>query len=95
MLFCKLPHEGQATKWAPYLRERYFKMLEDCTHIDCISLRAQPDAQLLAYQRIIDQSDLILTVLTAGRPRQALPRKRLLPMRLSAASRCSTLIPTL
>ena len=66
MLFCKLPHEGQATKWAPYLRERYFKMLEDCTHIDCISLRAQPDAQLLAYQRIIDQSDLILTVFDSG-----------------------------
>ena len=66
MLFCTTPYEEQATKRAPYLRERYFKMLEDCTHIDCISLRAQPDAQLLAYQRIIDQSDLILTVFDSG-----------------------------
>lgn len=24
MLFCYTPHEEQATKWAPYLRERYF-----------------------------------------------------------------------
>ena len=28
MLFCYIPHEEQATKWAPYLRERYFTMLE-------------------------------------------------------------------
>ena len=62
MLFCTVPHEGQATKWAPYLRERYFRMLEDCTSIDCISLQPQPDAQLLAYQRIIDLSDMVLTV---------------------------------
>lgn len=64
-----------------YLRERYFKMLEDCTHIDCISLRAQPDAQLLAYQRIIDQSNLILTVFDSGASAAAVPRKRPLPMR--------------
>lgn len=29
MLFCYIPHEEQATKWAPYLRERYFTMLEN------------------------------------------------------------------
>ena len=28
MLICYTPHEEQATKWAPYLRERYFTMLE-------------------------------------------------------------------
>ena len=27
MLICYTPHEEQATKWAPYLRERYFDML--------------------------------------------------------------------
>ena len=31
MLICYIPHEEQATKWAPYLRERYFDMLEKCT----------------------------------------------------------------
>ena len=34
MLFCYIPHEEQATKWAPYLRERYFTMLEKCTHTE-------------------------------------------------------------
>ena len=28
MLLCYIPHEEQTTKWAPYLRERYFTMLE-------------------------------------------------------------------
>ena len=68
MLFCTVPHEGQATKWAPYLRERYFRMLEDCTSIDCISLQARPDAQLLAYRRIIDRSDMALTVFDSEAP---------------------------
>ena len=34
MLLCYTPHEEQATKWAPYLRERYFTMLGKCTLID-------------------------------------------------------------
>ena len=33
-LFCTAPHEEQSTKWAPYLRERYFKMLENCTRTE-------------------------------------------------------------
>ena len=36
MLFCYTPHEEQATKWAPYLRERYFTMLEKCTLISVV-----------------------------------------------------------
>ena len=30
MLFVVSPHEEQATKWTPDLRNRYFKLLEDC-----------------------------------------------------------------
>lgn len=32
-LYCILPHEEQVTKWAPYLRERYFEILEQCTYL--------------------------------------------------------------
>ena len=71
-LFCTAPHEEQSTKWAPYLRERYFRMLEDCTSIDCISLQPQPDAQLKAYKKIIDRADMILTVFDT----EALPTGR-------------------
>jgi uncharacterized phage-like protein YoqJ len=62
MLFCVTPHEGQATKWAPYLRERYFTMLEKCTYLSMVNRHWEPDCQLTAYKRIIDQSDVVLAV---------------------------------
>lgn len=61
-LVCVIPHEEQATKWTPQLRERYFNMLAGCTELDCIDFHEQPDAQLLAYQRIIKQSGVVLAV---------------------------------
>ena len=37
-------------------------MLAGCTELDCIDFHEQPDAQLLAYQRIIKQSGVVLAV---------------------------------
>lgn len=62
MLLCYTPHEEQATKWAPYLRERYFTMLENSTHISAVCPVGIPDAQLQAYKRIIDLADVVLCV---------------------------------
>ena len=62
MLFCYTPHEEQATKWAPYLRERYFTMLEKCTLISVVCPVGTPDAQLQAYRKIIDLADVVLAV---------------------------------
>lgn len=62
MLICYIPHEEQATKWAPYLRERYFTMLEKCTHISVVCPVGTPDAQLQAYRKIIDLADVVLCV---------------------------------
>lgn len=59
MLFCYTPHEEQSTKWAPYLRERYFTMLEKCTHISVVCPVGTPDAQLQAYRKIIDLADVV------------------------------------
>lgn len=61
-LLCFTPYEEQATKWAPYLRERYFKMLEKCTQVVAVSPRRRPFAQLKAYQKIIDLADMVLFV---------------------------------
>lgn len=61
-LFCVLPHEEQSTKWAPYLRGRYFEVLEKCTHINAVSLRNTSTPQMDAYKYIIDQSDIVLAV---------------------------------
>ena len=62
MLLCYTPHEEQATKWAPYLRERYFTMLEKCTLISVVCEAGAPDAQLHTYKKIIDLADVVLAV---------------------------------
>lgn len=68
MLLCYTPHEEQATKWAPYLRERYFDVLEKCTYISAVCEVGAPDAQLQAYKKIIDLADVILCVYDADTP---------------------------
>ena len=62
MLFVVTPHEEQSTKWAPYLRERYFQLLIDCTIMEVASLRKTPDCEYDAYRRIIDYADMVLAV---------------------------------
>ena len=62
MLFCYTPHEEQSTKWAPYLRERYFDMLINCTCMSAVCEVGVPDAQLRAYRQIIDLADVVLGV---------------------------------
>ena len=68
MLLCYTPHEEQATKWAPYLRERYFDMLEKCTHISVVCEVGAADAQLQAYKKIIDLADVVLVVYDRDTP---------------------------
>ena len=62
MLFCITPYEEQATKWTPELRERYFDMLADCTDLSCVDYQETPNAQLMAYRRIVKQSDMLVAV---------------------------------
>lgn len=65
MLLCYTPHEEQTTKWAPYLRERYFTMLEQCTLISAVCEAGAPDAQLQAYKKI---ADMVLAVYDRDTP---------------------------
>lgn len=62
MLICYTPHEEQATKWASYLRERYFDMLAACTYLSAVCEAGAPGAQLQAYKKIIDLADVVLCV---------------------------------
>ncbi len=66
MLICCIPHEEQATKWAPYLRERYFDTLEKCTYLSAVCKVGAPEAQLQAYRKIIDLADVVLGVYDLG-----------------------------
>ena len=68
MLICYTPHEEQATKWAPYLRERYFDMLEKCTCLSAVCSVGIPGAQLQAYKKIIGLSDIVLCVYDLNGP---------------------------
>ena len=65
MLLCYTPHEEQAAKWAPYLRERYFDVLEKCTYISAVCEAGAPDAQLQAYKKI---ADMVLAVYDRDTP---------------------------
>ena len=71
MLLCYVPHEEQATKWAPYLRERYFTMLENSTHISAVCPVDIPNAQIHAYKKIIDLADVVLAVYDGDTPAAA------------------------
>lgn len=62
MLICVTPYEEQATKWTPELRERYFDMLIQCTHMTVVSLQKRAGVQFEAYQSMIDQADVVLGV---------------------------------
>ena len=68
MLICYTPHEEQATKWAPYLRDRYFDMLTACTYLSAVCEVGAPDAQLQAYRQIIDLADVVLCVSDTDAP---------------------------
>lgn len=61
-LYCVMPHEEQATKWAPYLRERYFTMLEKCTLIVPLHKSDTPNSQIETYYYIVDHVDILLAV---------------------------------
>ncbi len=62
MLFVVTPHEEQATKWTPDLRNRYFKLLEDCALMELASHRRTPTCELDAYRKIIDYANMVLAV---------------------------------
>lgn len=62
LLQCILPHEEIATKWSPELRDRYFALLEQCTHLSAVSRPDDPDATKKALSRMIDYSDFVIAV---------------------------------
>lgn len=62
ILQCLLPHEEIATKWSPELRDRYFSLLEQCTHLSAVSRPDDPDAIQKALSHMIDYSDFIIAI---------------------------------
>lgn len=61
-LYCIIPYEEQAKKWPPYLRERYYELLEKSTYNTAISLHKETASQRNAYKYMIEHADIILAV---------------------------------
>jgi len=62
LLQCLLPHEEIATKWSPELRDRYFTLLEQCTHLSAVSRPDDKRATQKALSRMIDCSDFVIAI---------------------------------
>ena len=90
MLICYTPHEEQTTKWAPYLRERYFDMLTACTYLSAVCEVGAPDAQLQAYKKIIDLADVVLCVYDRNSPASGDAENRAL---VYAEEQCKFIVP--
>lgn len=65
-LICIVPHENQATKWAPYLRDRYFSMIEQCDQMELLAYSGHANPQLAAYREIISRAAFVLAVFDTG-----------------------------
>lgn len=61
-LICVIPHEEQATKWTPELRERYFNVLASSTSSILISTAYTPDCEMEAVLESIDHSEALLSI---------------------------------
>lgn len=67
-LFCLIPCEEQAVKWSPWLRNRYYAVLEKCTEPISISVERTPTCELDAMLEAIDRADLIIAVGAGEQP---------------------------
>ena len=61
-LRCVVPYEGQATKWPPNLRERYFAELGKCAELAMVSTVETPGCRITALLNVIDAADMVLAV---------------------------------
>ena len=61
-LICVVPWEGQATKWTPELRERYFIALGKCNEVTMVSPTHTSQCEIKAMLNAIDVADHVITV---------------------------------
>ena len=62
LLQCILPHEELSTKWHPNLRQRYFTLLEQCTHLMVVSRPNDSYATEKALCYMVECCDYMLAV---------------------------------
>ena len=69
-LFITLPCEGQAVKWPPELRDRYFAVLQKCTSSIVVSDEHTLVCELDAMLKAVDEAQSVLAVCADKNPPQ-------------------------
>lgn len=64
-LICYIPHEEQAVKWTPQLRDRYYAVLAKCTETNLVSTGKTSTCGLDTILDAIDQAGTVLAVCSA------------------------------
>ena len=61
-LICVVPWEGQATKWTPDLRDRYFSTMENCNDVRTVSPTHTSRCEIIAMLNAIDEVDHVIAI---------------------------------
>ncbi len=65
-LICIVPWEGQATKWTPELRDRYFNVQAACSEVLTVSPVWTADCEISAMLNAIDLAETVIAVSGEG-----------------------------
>ena len=66
---CYVPYEGQATKWTPELRERYFNALAACTEVVNVACEKTVGCEFQAHLEAMSEADTVIAVYDPDDPR--------------------------
>ena len=86
-LICAVPWEGQATKWTPELRDRYFNVQAGCSEVLTVSPVWTSGCEITAMLNAVDMADTVIAVSGEG--------DALLPVALRYAEKRSRRVVTL
>jgi len=62
-----IPWAGQADSWAPALRKRYLRLLEDCDFVTLVQNNYSPDCLMKRNKYMVDNSSVIIAAYS-GKP---------------------------
>ena len=66
---CYIPHEEQAIKWTPELRERYFNALAACTEVVNVAYKKTVGCEFRAHLNAMSEADAVIAVYDPDDPR--------------------------
>lgn len=65
-LVCLVPWEGQADKWTPELRERFFNVQAGCSDVTIVSPDRTADCEITAMLNAVDMAETVIAIRGEG-----------------------------